>query len=290
MYSKQIKIFNEISKIYEKLGDDNRATAYHKLAKKLELKDLSGITEKSEKKIKEIERTGKLKILEKLKKDKNIQAKLKLLEIIGVGPVLADKLVKNGIRKPKDFIEKYKNPTQLQKLGIKYYGKIKKPTERVFQELVKCLRETKNTRFTIAGSYRTGNKKPSDIDLIFVNESKNYVINSLIDFCSETVELVDFIEGDSNFMGVIRIFNKFYRIDAKFTTPSHYASFLLYFSSGKYFSKYIRGIAKEQGYKLNQYGIENLKTGKLKTFRSEEAIFKFLGVKYLTPPERVKLF
>jgi len=289
MYSKHIKIFNELSKIFDKLGDDIRATAYHKLAKKLELKDLEGITEKSQKKIDEISKTGKLKLFEDLKKDKNIQDKLKLTEIIGVGPALADKMIKKGIRTPKDFIKKYENPTQLQKMGIKYYGKIKKPTSRIFKEIVLCLYETKNRNFTIAGSYRTGNTKPGDLDLIFVNEDITYVMNSLNDYC-KNVKLVDWIKGESNFMGVIRVFNNFYRIDAKFTKPSHYASFLLYFGSGKYFSKYIRGIAREQGYKLNQYGLEDLKTGKLKTFKSEKAIFKFLKIRYMTPRERVKYF
>ena len=62
---------------------------------------------------------------------------------------------------------------------------------------------------------------------------------------------------------------------------------MLYFGSGKYFSKYIRGVAKSQGYKLNQYGIEDTKTGKLKTFRTEKSIFNFLKLPYLTPQERV---
>ena len=76
----------------------------------------------------------------------------------------------------------------------------------------------------------------------------------------------------------------------KVTTPKYFYTYLLFFGSGKYFSKYIRGVAKSKGYKLNQYGIEDLKTGKLKTFRSEEGVFKFLGLKYLTPEERVKYF
>ena len=90
MYNKHIKIFNELSKIYEKLGDDIRATAYHHLAKKLYLYDifrkknkntqLVGITEKSQKKINEITTKGKLNILQEMKKDKNIQEKLLQLQ------------------------------------------------------------------------------------------------------------------------------------------------------------------------------------------------------------------
>ena len=51
MYEKHAQIFKKLSNIYEKLGDEIRATAYHNLSKRLELHDLEGITEKSEKKI-----------------------------------------------------------------------------------------------------------------------------------------------------------------------------------------------------------------------------------------------
>ena len=51
MYQKHILIFNRLSTIYEKLGDEIRATAYHNLSKKLELDDTETVSEKSWKKI-----------------------------------------------------------------------------------------------------------------------------------------------------------------------------------------------------------------------------------------------
>ena len=297
MYSKHIKIFNELSKIYEKLGDDIRATAYHQLAKKLYLYDiyrrknkntkLVGITEKSQRKINEITTTGKLNILQEMKKDKNIQDKLKLIEIIGVGPSLADKMIKKGIRKPKDFIEKYDNPTQLQQLGMKYYGKLKKPTLNTFYRITKILcNKVKGVNdIAIAGSYRTGNPKPSDIDIIICSQDGK--ISNTIQTLTELGVLVDFVySGKEDILGVVKFDNKYYKIDIKVTVSKYFASYLLYFGSGKYFSKYIRAAAKEQGYKLNQYGIQ-LKNGELKTFRSEKAIFKFLKIPYMTPQDRV---
>ena len=296
MYKKHITIFNKLSKIYEKLGDDIRAGAYHNLAKKLELKDLSGITEKSQRKIDEISRTGELTILEKMEKDKNIEAKLKLLEIIGVGPSLADKMVKKGIKTSEQFINKYDNPTLLQKMGMKYHGKLSRPNQNTFKQLVECICDNEIKKFALAGSYRTGNPNPGDIDLIVISftknkvDTKNWVLNTLDNKCKK-VKLDYMVEsGDSGFMGILKINNKYYKIDVKVIEKKYYASFLLYFGSGKYFSKHIRSVAKDKGYKLNQYGVEDLKTGKLKTFKSEEAIFKFLGVEYLTPKERVKYF
>tara|TARA_R110001632_G_scaffold43393_1_gene110226 strand:- start:4259 stop:5161 length:903 start_codon:yes stop_codon:yes gene_type:complete len=297
MYNKHIKIFNELSKIYEKLGDDIRATAYHHLAKKLYLYDifrkknkntqLVGITEKSQKKINEITTKGKLNILQEMKKDKNIQDKLKLIGIIGVGPSLADKMIKREIRTPKDFIEKYDNPTQLQKLGMKYYGKLKKPTLNTFYRITKVLcNQVKGVNdITIAGSYRTGNPKPGDIDIIIC--SRDGKITNTIQTLTDLGILVDFVySGKEDILGVVKFDRKYYKIDIKVTVSKYFASYMLYFGSGKYFSKYIRGAAKEQGYKLNQYGI-TLKNGDLKTFRSEKTIFKFLKIPYLTPQDRV---
>ena len=298
MYNKHIRIFDDLSKIYEKLGDEIRATAYHHLAKKLELytlyskKDkslqLSGITEKSQKKIEEISKTGKLKILEEIKKNKDIQDKLKLVKIMGVGPSLAEKLIKFNIRNFKDFKEKYTGAiTQLQKLGITYYGKIKKPKLETFYQVIKILcKQVKGVEdIVIAGSYRTGNQNPSDIDVVVC--SKDGKINNTIETLTNLGVLVDYVNsGKEDIFGIIKLNNKFYKIDIKTTTSKYFASYMLYFGSGKYFSKYIRGIAKEKGFKLNQYGI-TLKDGKVKTFRSEKAIFNFLKIPYLTPQERV---
>jgi len=298
MYSKHIRIFNELSKIYEKLGDDIRATAYHHLAKKLQLFEiykkknknlqLVGITEKSQKKMNQIGENGKLKLLEDMKKNKDIQDKLKLIKIAGVGPSLADKLIKSGIRNFKDFKEKYTHPvTQLQQLGIKYYNKLKKPKLNTFYQIVKvmCNQVPGVNDIAIAGSYRTGNPNPSDIDIVVC--SRDGKIKNTLHTLTKLGILVDYVNsGKEDIFGIIKLGNKFYKIDIKTTTPKYFASYMLYFGSGKYFSKFIRGSAKSMGYKLNQYGI-TFKDGKLKTFRSEKAIFNFLKIPYLTPQERV---
>lgn len=286
MYQKHILIFNRLSNIYEKLGDEIRATAYHNLSKKLELSDTETVSEKSWKKIEEINETGTLKILSDFEKDKKIMARIKLTNIIGVGPKVAEKLVDDGITTFGQF-KKLPNLTSLQQLGVKYYNKIDLPTASVFKSIMTVLKNGLDdlVKIEIAGSYRMGNRKPNDIDLIVCTKTGN--INEVLDLLKD----LDYVmSGENDILGIITVRGKFYRIDIKCVTPKYLHSYLLYFGSGKYFSKYIRGIAKEQGYKLNRYGIADLKTGDLKTFRSEKAIFKFLKVPYLTPEERKKYF
>ena len=140
-------------------------------------------------------------------------------------------------------------------------------------------------KIEIAGSYRMGNRKPNDIDLIVCTKKGD--INEVLSLLKD----LDYVlSGENDVLGIITIRGKFYRIDIKCVVPKYFYSYLLYFGSGKYFSKYIRSIAKGQGYKLNRYGIVDLKNGDLKTFRSEKAIFRFLKVPYLTPEERKKYF
>lgn len=290
MYSKHILIFNKLSHIYEKLGDDIRATAYHNLSKRLELGNLEGISKKSMDKIKEIDEKGYLTLLRDLERDKDISRRLRLTEILGVGPKLAEELVRKKIYTFSEF-KKLENHTQLQNLGIKYYNKVSLPSVRTFKKIIEILkRDTPNLKkLEIAGSYRTGNKSPNDIDLIVCTH--NGEIEPIIKILEEKKLLLDYVKsGKQDLLGFIKISDKIYRIDIKCTVPKYFYSYLLYFGSGKYFSKYIRGVAKERGYKLNQYGIVDLKTGEMKTFKSEKSIFSFLGLDYYSPEERVKYF
>jgi DNA polymerase (family 10) len=289
MYKRHVTIFKQLSKILEKLGDEPRSTSYHKLYKKLELGNLEGISEKSKKKIDEITKTGKLKILTDLQKDKKVKAKLELIKIIGVGPSVAEKLVNRNITTFSQFKRDREKKTKLQELGVKYHNKIGEPSFDIFHYMTKflCNYVPGVKDIAIAGSYRTGNENPNDIDLILV--TKDGRIEQTIKVLEKCGILVDYLKsGPEDLLGVILYKKKFYRIDIKVTTKKYFATYLLFFGSGKYFSKYIRGVAKEKGYKLNQYGIT--KDGKLKTFRSERAVFKFLGLKYLTPQERVLYF
>ena len=290
MYEKHILIFNKLSNIYDSLGDEIRVTAYHNLSKRLELNDLGGITEKSESKIDEITRTGRLKILDNLEKDKTIKDRIRLVKIIGVGPKQAEKLENQGVNNFREF-KKLDNHTKLQKLGIKYFNKLDNPPPSVFKKIKDILTRNLNNllKLEIAGSYRTGNKNPNDIDLIVC--TKTGEIKPILELMKQKKILEDYLHSSENdIFGIIKVKDFFYKIDIKCVLPKYFYSYLLYFGSGKYFSKYIRGLAKQKGYKLNRYGVTNLKTGELKTFRSEEGIFKFLNIPYYTPKERMKFF
>uniref|UniRef100_A0A7C2K318 DNA polymerase beta thumb domain-containing protein n=1 Tax=candidate division WOR-3 bacterium TaxID=2052148 RepID=A0A7C2K318_UNCW3 len=62
-------------------------------------------------------------------------------------------------------------------------------------------------------------------------------------------------------------------------------SFALYLTGSGEFNVWIRSIAKNRGYLLNQYGLFDRKTGNLITTKEKE-IFSLLGLKYIPPEKR----
>ena len=48
----------------------------------------------------------------------------------------------------------------------------------------------------------------------------------------------------------------------------------------------MRIVAKKKGYKLNEYGMESILDHSMVKCNTEEEIYEYLGMKYLTPTER----
>jgi DNA polymerase (family 10) len=59
----------------------------------------------------------------------------------------------------------------------------------------------------------------------------------------------------------------------------------LYFTGSYEFNEKMRGIAKRQGYKLNEYGL--YKGEKLIQIYCEKDVFDILGMNYLEPKDRL---
>jgi DNA polymerase/3'-5' exonuclease PolX len=95
--------------------------------------------------------------------------------------------------------------------------------------------------------------------------------------------------GSEKCIFIVKLDNyKDYRkMDIAFVKKKHLYFYLLYFGSGVDFSKKIRAIASKKGYKLNEKGL--FKNDKRINFnpKSEEDIFKYLGVDYVKPEYRI---
>ena len=82
--------------------------------------------------------------------------------------------------------------------------------------------------------------------------------------------------------------NPFRQMDVAFIKKEDLPWYLLYFGSSRDFSKKIRLHALSMGYKLNERGLFDKKSGKIINFnpKNEAEIFKYLGLKYIKPENR----
>ena len=76
------------------------------------------------------------------------------------------------------------------------------------------------------------------------------------------------------------------RIDIRFIPYDSYHTATLYFTGSGELNKKMRQIAKDQGYKLSEYELSDIKTKKKVKINSEEDVFKKLGMDYIKPEFR----
>jgi DNA polymerase (family 10) len=95
--------------------------------------------------------------------------------------------------------------------------------------------------------------------------------------------------GQQKSMHIVKLSKKPYRkMDVAIIENKYLPWYLLYFGSSREFSKKIRLHASKLGYKLNEWGLFDKNSGEHIDFypKSEEEIFKYLILDYVSPEER----
>lgn len=134
----------------------------------------------------------------------------------------------------------------------------------------------KDGSYSVAGSYRRRESTIGDIDIVTIADP-DQVNRKVRDIAGE---MIDAGEKKTSFrcMGS--------RVDIRFTRQSRCGSMLLYLTGSKEFNIRMRELALRKGLKLNEYGIEDMKEGRLHEFSREEEIFSFLSMDYIVPELR----
>ena len=307
-----ITIFKKLGKIYEIEGNRHRTYAYMKIVRVLsnykkpirnidDVKGIDGIGKKSMDKIKEIIDTGRLKLLDNLTKNSKLEEYIELQDVLGIGPKMANKLIKKGIKSVDDLEKSKIVLNNMQKLGLKFHRDLShkisrkevKKFSKIFSKLLK--KEFSTLKIHLAGSYHTGKKEMKDIDMIVTIENiikktqgekefkmiikilkNNGLINGMLTFGKREAIIISKIDK----------YNR--HIDLRLVPKKYLPFYMLFFGSGVEFSKEIRLLAKKQGYKLTQWGLMDLRTKKYFDLKTERDIFKKLGIKYVKPSDRIK--
>lgn len=268
-----------------------------------ELSKLKGIGIGTVKRIKEINKTGKLSEVVVNKDNKKYLDSL--LKVYGIGPSFAFKLLKQNIKTLDDLKTAIENKIIKVNnnilLGLKYYKNLKeqiprnriKKHKQILNLVLGKLKKNNNLDnqdlfIKICGSYRRKQKFNNDIDCLLVtkNKNKNW-LNLFVNELKKCGYILDSLNNNyiKKFMGFVKDENnQVIRLDIQYIDYSSYSTALLYFTGNKYFNLYIRKSAKEKGYKLNENGL--FKNNQKIKIKDEKEIFQILNIKYLKPENR----
>jgi DNA polymerase/3'-5' exonuclease PolX len=313
MNNELIKNLQILANYYKKTGDNWRQQAYQRaivgirtynkqITTPSQLKGIKGVGKGIAKKIVQFLNTGKINLVEdvkkKMKEEKPVTKKEEIIQslkgIFGVGPVKAESLYKKGIRSLSGLRKRKEFLTRQQKIGLKYYKDLLEPIPRLYITALKStLKLILNKEFgdgtyklEIAGSYRRGLFQSGDIDLLLTSEK--YDLEDIVRTLIKWKVITDTLSMKTEkWMGIATCpaeNGKHVRMDIEFVPQDEWASALVYFTGSKGFNILMRGEAKKKEYLLNQHGI--FKKGKRIETPTERSIFEELKMKYVPPRNR----
>jgi DNA polymerase (family 10) len=310
------QIFERIADILEFLGDNPfRIRTYRRVAKILEnlpmdletalesgyIYKIKGIGGATISKIEEFLKTGTLKKYEELKKKVPLEL-LELMEIPGVGPkTLKEAYEKLGVRTKEDFIRVLKDGSlaRLPGFGPKKVEKILKGLELwqqaqeriplivaypLAQRVVQYLKESVGQyieQITVAGSLRRMKETIRDFDILVSAKREHWkkIHDAFVGFPDiEDIQL----HGETKSTVLLKEYKR--QCDLRTVEPESWGSALQYFTGSKYHNIKLREIAKEKGLKISEYGVYDAKSGQRLGGKTEEEVYRLLGMQYI-PPE-----
>ncbi len=311
---KLAEIFNKIADALE-FKDENRfkIIAYRKAAqilsnlthdiyeyyKKQELEKIPGIGEGIAKKIREYFETGEIKKLKEVTKGIP-DGLLDLLNIPSLGPKTLALAYKKLNVKSLQELEKVINDGSLAKLpqmGEKKVENIKKGIELfkkaqermpigkavfIIKEIIDELKKLPEVkRITPAGSYRRMRETVGDLDILVMSDDAKKVMEKFTN-----LKIVKRVLASGKTKSSI-ITEQDIQVDLRIIEEKSWGAALQYFTGSKAHNIKLRGIAKDLGYKINEYGV--FKGEKYVTGANEEDVYKILGLQFIPPEMREDL-
>jgi DNA polymerase (family 10) len=277
----------------EALDDD-----IEKIVRQGTLESIPGIGEALAKKITELVQTGKLEYLERLKKEVP-PGLIALLSIPGLGPKKVAALYKNlGI----STIQALRDAAGNGKLrSLEGFGEI---TERNILRGIQLLEKTsgrvllnvayedgdryltylkknkKIKKIDIAGSLRRMKETIGDIDILASSNDPETVMDHFVQYPEVAEILAKGITKSSV------ILNDHLQVDLRVVDEKSYGAALQYFTGSKDHNVTLRGFAIKKGFKLNEYGLFEKESEKYIAGKTEEDIYKRIGMAYIEPELR----
>jgi len=304
------KVFNEIADLLELKGENPfRIRAYRRAAMQIEglPKDVSQVTEEEliklpgigkdlAGKIKEYLSQGKIELHEELRKEFP-ETFLTLLQVPGLGPKTA-KLVYERLKiKSIDELEEAARSGRLRTLpgirekteenilkGIEFLkrGKERRPIGRVLPLALDIVEHIKKeapvNEIAIAGSLRRWKDTIKDIDILVTSSRPEEVMKAFV----HLPHVKDVLAKGQTKSSVI--ITEGIQVDLRVVEEDSFGAALQYFTGSKAHNIKLREMASKKGLKINEYGVFRESDNKKLGGRTEEEVYKILGLPWI-PPE-----
>jgi DNA polymerase (family X) len=135
-------------------------------------------------------------------------------------------------------------------------------------------------RFSRAGSLRRMRETIKDLDFIIATNQPEQVRRSLL----ELPNIKEVIGAGDTKVSLVVEYDYDISVDFRLVKPEEFTTTLHHFTGSKEHNVRMRQLAKERGEKISEYGVENVETGEIRTFSSEEEFFKYFDLPFI-PPE-----
>ncbi|SMQ83329.1 DNA polymerase (family 10) [Bacillus sp. OV166] len=135
-------------------------------------------------------------------------------------------------------------------------------------------------RFSRAGSLRRMRETIKDLDFIIATNEPERVRGHLL----ELPNIKEVIGAGDTKISVVFGYDYDISVDFRLVKPEEFTTTLHHFTGSKEHNVRMRQLAKERGEKISEYGVENVETGEIRTFSSEEEFFKHFDLPFI-PPE-----
>ena len=313
------QLLRKVAAAYQILNENRfKISAYERVADSIEhltseakdlwddgkLGEISGIGEGISHYLNELFRTGTVKHFDDVMK-RVPEAVFPLLLVPGLGPKKAYTLVRElkldyadtviadlekAARKGKiaplegfgDKSEKViLSSIQLFKKGAIKENRMELPTaDSIAQDVISYLRKLEDVeKINVLGSLRRQVSTIGDIDIAVATKKPDVVIDYFMKYPHE--KIID--EGPQ---GATLLLYSGRQVDLRVQDPSKYGAMLQYFTGSKNHNIKLRSYGLIKAKSLNEYGIKDVKTGRMRSFQTEEAFYRELGLPWIAPELR----
>ena len=225
-------------------------------------------------------------------------------KINGIGPLIAQKLTQNlkfshSPEKALDQLVKYCQrgkvriiPTLGEKsealildntlsfLGRKNRMPLKTAQKLADKVVIYLKNQFPDVQFITLGSLRRQSATVGDIDIAAASVNSQPILDYFLAY-PDSVQTI--IRGQDK--ASIRLLHDVH-VDLMVKSPQSFGALLQHFTGSRQHNILLRRHALKLGYSLSEYGIKNLKTGKINKFDNETDFYNFLNLKYIPPEKR----